>query len=53
MSEDNHAFICEVCGEPVPNNDYWLQWSILIGKICKSCRLKEISEGKSDEPYSM
>ena len=43
--DKDHAFICEVCGEPVPNNNHWRVWSVFIGEICKKCRLQEISRG--------
>ncbi len=45
MPVKKNAFICEVCGEGVPNNHHWRVWEAFIGKICKPCRLIEISEG--------
>lgn len=43
--DKEYAFICEICGDKVPNNAHWRAWSIFIGEICKPCRLDEISKG--------
>lgn len=34
---------CLHCGKELPQTEYMRIWSVLIGEVCKECRLKEIS----------
>ena len=51
--EKEEAFICKVCGDPVPNNNYWRVWSVFIGEICKKCQLKNIGGKNKIKTYEI
>lgn len=44
-AKKEYAFVCEVCGAGMPKSEYWRMWGVMIGNVCKPCRLIEISQG--------